>query len=118
MGKPTPSSYGGKARTAREPFVFRVTGDPDLGLPDSPDITVHEPDGGTVMELLDPGTSMRRGLRLLIGGEQWPLVEEQLEHHHIDTTLELMRDLTDHFEIERSFTAQTSRAERRRKRRR
>lgn len=110
------ATYGDDADQAPiEPFVFQVKGAPDLDIPDSPEITVHEPDGGTVMELLDPRTPMRTGLRLLIGSAQWSSIAEHIERLRYPTVLALVRDISAHFGIDEADGG--NRAERRRRRR-
>lgn len=101
--------YGADAaRPAKAPFVFRVD--------ESPEITVHEPDAGTVMDIEEAQTS-RRTLRLFVGGEQWSLLEEHLERQHPDVLVDLARDISRHFGMFDASSA-ANRAERRRRARR
>lgn len=109
--------YGGRRRPARPDFVFTLAGDPDLDRPDLT-VTVHEPDGGTVMDVTAPMIGWRESLILLFGKEQWARAEEYIEAMDPEGPKELLQDIMWHFEIDKLISPETNRAERRRRGRR
>jgi len=108
--------YGDEKRDDKDAFVFRIPGVPDLDVPDSPTITVHEPDGGTVMDILDPQTSIRRALRLYIGATQWDQIEEYVDRLKWEDCVGLLQDIGLHFGIDKPLTTEVNREERRQRR--
>lgn len=110
--------YGGETRTVVPPMRFRVQGDPETGVDDSPVITVHEPDAGTVMDFLESSRAMdfRRSLRILLGPEQWAAAEEQIERLHISEIVSMTQDISRHFALDQALTGESSRQTRRARR--
>lgn len=109
--------YGGKKRAPKPDFVATLAGDPDLDREDLR-IVVHEPDGGTVMDVTAPMTGWRECLVLLFGKEQWARAEEYIEAMDAEGPKELLQDIMWHFEVDKLMSPETNRAERRRRGRR
>ena len=110
--------YGGGDRTVTAPFRFAVRGDAEVGLANSPVLTVHEPDGGTVLDFLDAARAMnyRAALRVLLGGAQWRSAEEQIERLHISEIVGMCQDISQHFGLDLALAGESSRQNRRARR--
>lgn len=106
--------YGGKRRDSKPDFVFTLAGNPDLDRADLK-VTIHEPDGGTAMDLVAPMTSWRDCLILLLGKDQWQQAEEYIEAMDAEGPKELLQDILWHFEIDKLISPETNRADRRRR---
>lgn len=108
--KRTPGAvqFGVEARDTKPPLVFSVG--------ESPEVTVYEPDAGTMMALTSAGGDPKLTLQLLLGSE-WPKISEHLEPLHYEVILEIIEGIGEHFKLADFYAPPAAnRAERRRRR--
>lgn len=108
--KRTPGAvqFGVQTRESKAPFVFSVA--------DSPEVTIYEPDAGTMMALTKAGSDPELTLQLLLGSE-WPKIKQHLEPLHNEVIIEMLRTIGDYFDLAEYYSppAAANRAERRRR---